>query len=65
MARHGLPNSQGDLADNQDSIGKYESDGCIRLATADIEELFAIIISQPTTIEIVQGFFRIIAYNDP
>lgn len=56
---HGTPwmlNSQGVLVDNIESIGKYESDGCIRLVTADIEELFAIIISKPTTIEIVRDF---------
>lgn len=38
------------------SIGHYESDGCIRLATPDMEELFAIIITKPTTIEIVRDF---------
>jgi hypothetical protein len=56
---HGTPwelGSQGVLVDNINSIGKYESDGCIRLATPDIEELFAIIISRPTKIEIVPDF---------
>lgn len=56
---HGTPwdvNQQGVLEDKVDSVGKYESDGCIRLATPDIEELFAIIISRPTTIEIVRDF---------
>lgn len=56
---HGTPwilNPQGVLVDNIDSIGKYESDGCIRLATPDIEELFAIIISRPTIMEIVRDF---------
>lgn len=59
---HGTPwtyGLQGILVDNSDSIGKYESDGCIRLATADIEELFAIIISRPTTIEIVRDFLEV------
>ena len=37
-------------------VGKYESDGCIRLSTEDIEELYAIIISKPSTIEIVKDF---------
>lgn len=50
------PGAQGILADSPDSIGKYESDGCIRLALPDIEELYAIIISRPTTIEIVRDF---------
>lgn len=57
---HGTPWSRDpitdQLTDNDTSIGKYESDGCIRLATPDIEELFAIIITKPTTIEIVRDF---------
>ncbi|MFI0435667.1 MAG: L,D-transpeptidase [Parachlamydiaceae bacterium] len=56
---HGTPwalNPQGVLADSGEGVGKYESDGCIRLATSDIEELFAITISRPTTIEIVRDF---------
>lgn len=51
-----MPNPQGILIDHPDSVGKYESDGCIRLATPDIEELFAIIVSRPTTIDIVRDF---------
>lgn len=57
---HGTPwehLSQGNLADNIESIGKYDSDGCVRLSTPDMEELFAIIITKPTTIEIVPDFF--------
>lgn len=57
---HGTPwirNAKGELVDQAGSIGKYESDGCIRLATADMEELFAIIITKPTTIEIVRNFY--------
>ena len=56
---HGTPwslNAQGVLVESVSGIGKYESDGCIRLATPDIEELFAIIISRPATIEIVRDF---------
>jgi hypothetical protein len=56
---HGVPwkeNKNGHLAENTDSIGKYESDGCIRLTTADVEELFAIVITKPTIIEIVRDF---------
>jgi len=37
-------------------IGKYESDGCIRLAQDDIEELFSIVITKPTIVEIVTDF---------
>lgn len=56
---HGTPwalNAQGVLADSAEGVEKYESDGCIRLATPDVEELFSIIISRPTTIEIVRDF---------
>lgn len=56
---HGTPwlrTSKGDLFDQAVGIGKYESDGCIRLATPDMEEIFAIIITKPTTIEIVRNY---------
>ncbi|MBT3393521.1 MAG: L,D-transpeptidase [Waddliaceae bacterium] len=39
-----------------DGIGEYDSDGCIRLRTADIEELFAIVITKPTYIQLVKDF---------
>lgn len=39
-----------------DSLGKYESDGCIRMATADIEEIYAIIVTKPAQIELVRDF---------
>lgn len=57
---HGVPwtlNDKGELIESLNSLGKYESDGCIRLATADIEELFAIIITRPATIELVKDFY--------
>lgn len=57
---HGLPwhpNEKGELAEDTSSLGKHQSDGCIRLATKDIEELFAIIITRPTTIELVSGSY--------
>jgi hypothetical protein len=56
---HGTPwkaQTNGEMHDTKNGIGKYESDGCIRLATDDIEELFAIIVTKPTTIEIVRNF---------
>jgi hypothetical protein len=56
---HGVPwqpDSNGKLAENTGSIGKYESDGCVRLATKDIEEIFAIIITKPSSIELVADF---------
>ncbi|MBA3602677.1 MAG: L,D-transpeptidase [Parachlamydiaceae bacterium] len=58
---HGVPwapNKAGVLAENCSSLGKYEGDGCVRLATADIEELFAILITKPTVIELVNDFFE-------
>lgn len=56
---HGVPwnlSSKGEISEDLTSLGKYESDGCIRLASADIEEIFAIIITKPATIEIVKDF---------
>jgi L,D-transpeptidase catalytic domain len=54
---HGTPwtveGSSGELKDSSIGIGTFASDGCIRLRTRDIEELFAIIITKPTTIEII------------
>lgn len=57
---HGVPwveHPQRGLEEDTNSLGKHESDGCIRLATADIEEIFAIIITKPTTIELVHDFW--------
>lgn len=42
--------------EDRSRVGKYDSDGCIRLYSEDIEELFAIIVSKPTTIELVKDF---------
>lgn len=50
------PNEQGEFTETIDCIGKYESDGCIRLASPDVEELFSIIITKPTTVELVRDF---------
>ncbi|MBS0654779.1 MAG: L,D-transpeptidase, partial [Verrucomicrobia bacterium] len=38
------------------SLGKYESDGCIRMQTKDVEELFAIVSTRETIVEIVPAF---------
>lgn len=43
----------GELVEDASKIGQYDSDGCIRLSKDDMEELFAIIITKPTTVEIV------------
>lgn len=56
---HGVPwvaNSAGERTQDTNSIGKYQSDGCIRLSSEDVEELFSIIITKPTTIELVKEF---------
>lgn len=56
---HGAPwvvDASGNLRENTDVIGRYESDGCVRLSQNDIEELFAIIITKPTIVEVVKDF---------
>jgi lipoprotein-anchoring transpeptidase ErfK/SrfK len=55
---HGAPWSNKDnsvsLIEEKETIGKYTSDGCIRLFSEDIEEIFAIVITKPTVVEIVK-----------
>ena len=55
---HGAPfiadPATGLLVEDKTKIGKSDSDGCIRLSQEDMEELFAIVITKPTTIELVQ-----------
>lgn len=51
-----LDKQSGKYVENRQAIGAYESNGCIQLATEDIEEIFAIVISKPTYIEIVKDF---------
>lgn len=46
----------GALVEDKSKIGKYDSDGCIRLSQEDMEELFAIVITKPTTVELVHDF---------
>lgn len=59
---HGVPweydENQGKYRPQDETVGHYESDGCIRLKTDDMEELFAIIVTRPTTIEIVKDFYE-------
>ena len=38
------------------TVGSYDSDGCIRLAQSDIEEIYSIVITKPTVVEIVSDF---------
>lgn len=57
---HGAPwnsDAAGKLIEDRDCLGKYESDGCIRLASEDIEELFSIVITKPAYAILVKDFF--------
>jgi len=56
---HGAPwieDAAGQLVEDRNKVGHYESDGCIRLLSEDIEEIFSIIVTKPTTIELVKDF---------
>lgn len=56
---HGTPwkhTDKDELVDEGTGIGGYESDGCLRLSQDDVEELFAIIVTKPSYIEIVKDF---------
>lgn len=46
----------GEAIEVKESVGKYQSDGCIRLCQEDMEELFSIVITKPTIVEIVKSF---------
>lgn len=55
---HGVPcvevPASGDVVEEQGGVGAYNSDGCIRLKKEDVEEIFAIVITKPTVVEIVK-----------
>lgn len=55
---HGAPcfldSESKDLKEMTDSIGHFDSDGCVRLLKDDVEELFSIVITRPTIVEIVK-----------
>lgn len=57
---HGLPLQKdlktGELVEDGSCIGGYNSLGCIRLLTKDVQELFAIIVSKPSYVHIVKDF---------
>lgn len=56
---HGCPwreSEQGELLEDRAVLGTYKTDGCIQLAQEDMEKLFSIIITRPTTIEIVRDY---------
>lgn len=58
---HGMPwkedghNHQ--LVEDSSSLGLHQSDGCIRLMQSDMEELYAIIVTRPTIVEIVKDYY--------
>jgi hypothetical protein len=43
------------LIEEENSVGCYNSDGCLRLKMNDIEEIFSIVVTKPTIIEIVKS----------
>jgi len=45
-----------DLIEDAKSVGEYASDGCIRLRSEDIEEVYAIVVSKPAFVSIVRDF---------
>ncbi len=56
---HGAPwveGAAGQLIEEREALNAYQSDGCIRLKLEDMEELFAIVITKPTFVEIVKDF---------
>lgn len=57
---HGAPwvlnPTSGQFVEDASGLGKYDSDGCIRMAAEDIEEIFSIVITKPTTVELVKDF---------
>lgn len=58
---HGVPwvkKPDGSYAQDLKGLGDYYSDGCIRMDDSDVKELFAIIISRPTVVEIVKDFHQ-------
>lgn len=57
---HGTPlvknPATGEWEEDVSGIARFESDGCIRVSKDEMEELFAIIVSRPTEVEIVKNF---------
>lgn len=56
---HGVPLSydetSGDMVEDESCLGQYNSLGCVRLKKEDIEELYAIVVTRPTLVEIVRS----------
>lgn len=63
---HGMPhvkNSKDEWKQDASSLGKYDSDGCIRMEREDLEELFAIVLTKPTKIQLVKDFYEATPVN--
>lgn len=58
---HGIPwnfNSEtNEFVEKREDIGYYDSNGCIRLLSEDMEEIFSLIVSRPAYLHIVKDFF--------
>lgn len=57
---HGAPwitdPATGELVEDRSKIGKCDSDGSIWFLSEDIDEIFAIVLTKPTIVEIVKDF---------
>ena len=57
---HGMPwyyDEEKQVFREEGAVGNYDSDGCIRLKREDIEELYAIVITRPTVVDIVSDYY--------
>ncbi len=48
--------SSGHLVENRNCVGSHDSDGCIRLNSEDIEEIFSVVITKPAFVVVVKDF---------
>lgn len=58
---HGVPwnkRADGSYAQDLNGLKDYKSDGCVRMSKDDVEELFAIILTKDTIVEIVPEFHQ-------
>ncbi len=59
LGLHGAPWVQdmatGQFVEDLSKLGKQSTDGCIHLAAKDIEEIFAIVLTKPTLVELTRG----------
>ena len=55
---HGVPweHCGDELIEKRSCLQEYDSEGCIRLITEDMEELFALVVSRPGFVHIVKNF---------